>query len=360
MQIYSGQEKQSRNTELHQEGKRVMLTPFKSTAILCVDDNPHVTKALYTLFRRTFQDIEIIETAHSAEEAQRIVDQFLYDKVDLQVVISDYIMPGVKGDELLEEIHQKLPKAKKILLTAKDDTIGVEYAVNQAHLYRFLGKPWIDDDMILTVRSAIVAYQQETLLEHQNRELIKLNLELERKVKQRTRALVEKNRELEQIATIDRLTGVFNRRKLDEVLYTEVLRSKRYGNTFGVILLDIDHFKSVNDTFGHLVGDRVLQLFASQLKNSVRDVDVLGRWGGEEFLIICPETAEDGILLLARILRRKVQGETIAEVGVKTASFGVTAYCKGDSVDNIIKRADKALYLAKQNGRNRVEFCFVE
>ncbi|ACN15321.1 signal transduction family protein (GGDEF domain protein) [Desulforapulum autotrophicum HRM2] len=324
-------------------------------AVLCVDDEPVVTESLRSLFSQTLKNVEIIEIAHSAEEAMEVIEEFIEDGVDLQVVISDYIMPGVKGDQLLVDIHKKFPKAKKIMLTGQSDITGVKKAINKAHLYRFLEKPWINDDMLLTIRGAITAYEQETLLDRQNRELIQLNQALEQKVMERTRELEKKNRELEQIAIIDQLTGLFNRRKLDEMLSRELIRSRRYGNSFGLIMVDIDFFKTVNDTHGHQIGDQVLQRFADQLKQGVREVDVLGRWGGEEFLIICPETIKDYLILLAEKLRIAVQSIAVPGVGEKTASFGVTVYEKGDNLDTLVDKVDKALYLAKEKGRNRVE-----
>ncbi|WP_321491369.1 diguanylate cyclase [uncultured Desulfobacter sp.] len=325
------------------------------TAILCVDDEPMVTESLRSLFYKSLQGVDVIEIAHSAEEAMEVIDEFMDDGIELQVVISDYIMPGIKGDELLINIHDKLPRVKKIMLTGQSDIEGVRHAINKAQLYRFLEKPWINDDMILTIKSALTAYEQETLLEKQNRQLMKLNQELEAKVQERTRELEQKNRELERLVTLDRLTGLVNRAKLDEVLAAELTRSNRYGNSFGLILADIDHFKAVNDTHGHQVGDQVLQLFAEQLKNGVRDVDVPGRWGGEEFLIICPESDQQGVVTLAQFLHKHVQRREIEGVGKKTASFGVTVFEKKDTVKTILGRADKALYRAKEAGRNRVE-----
>ncbi|WP_028581877.1 GGDEF domain-containing response regulator [Desulfogranum japonicum] len=329
--------------------------PSTQTAILCVDDEPIVTESLRTLFLQELKNVTIIEVAHSADEAMEVIEEFIEDRIEVLVVISDYIMPGTKGDELLAQIHAVLPKTKKIMLTGQSDIKGIRHAINKARLYRFLEKPWMNDDMVLTISGAITSYRQEVLLEQQNQELVKLNQELEEKVKARTRELEEKNRELEQIAIRDRLTGLFNRRKLDEVLATEIARSERYGNQFGVILIDIDHFKNVNDMHGHQVGDLVLQLFAAQLCQSVRQVDVLGRWGGEEFLVICPETKQEGLFSLAQKLRKKVLEKYISEVGPKTASFGVAIFEEGDTAASIVEKADKALYRAKEKGRNRVE-----
>ncbi len=325
-------------------------------AILCVDDEPIVTESLRSLFYKALKEIKVIEVAHSAEEAMEVIDDFIEDGISLQVIISDYIMPGVKGDELLANIHKRFPKAKKIMLTGQSDIKGVRNAINRAHLYRFLEKPWINDDMILTIRSAMTEYHQEILLEEQFKELQQLNQKLEQKVLERTRQLEEKNRELERAAISDQLTGLVNRRKLDEILATEIKRSKRYGNAFGVIMLDIDHFKEVNDTHGHQTGDQVLQLFAEQLKQGVREVDVPGRWGGEEFLVVCPETQKEGLISLAEQLRSGVKSREVSGVGPKTASFGVTLFKESDTVETLIGRADKALYQAKANGRNRVEY----
>ncbi len=333
------------------------MTDKSSTqkAILCVDDEPIVTESLRTLLFQELKEVKIIEIAHSAEEAMEVIEEFIEDGVELPAVISDYIMPGTKGDELLAQVHARLPKTKTIMLTGQSDIGGIKHAINAAHLYRFLEKPWMNDDMVLTISGAITSYNQEALLERQNQELIRLNQELEEKVRERTKELEAKNRELEQIALLDRLTGLFNRRKLDEVLEAEIARSQRYGNALGIIILDIDHFKNVNDTFGHQVGDQVLQLFAGQLSKSVRKVDVLGRWGGEEFLIICPETSRNGLLNLAEMLRRKVQEEAVPEVGPQTASFGLALFEENDTVAALVNKADKALYQAKENGRNRVE-----
>ena len=165
--------------------------------------------------------------------------------------------------------------------------------------------------------------------------------------------LVEQNRQLERLAVTDQLTGLSNRLRLDQTLEDERLRSARYGTSFCVVLLDIDHFKSVNDRYGHQMGDQVLTGFARVLEAHTREVDVVGRWGGEEFLVICRDGL-DGALLLAEKLRHAVQSHVFALVGKKTASFGVALCRQGETVAEAIARADAALYLAKQGGRNRV------
>ena len=160
---------------------------------------------------------------------------------------------------------------------------------------------------------------------------------------------------IEELSITDKLTNLFNRVKLDEVLDLELQRSKRYNHTFGVILIDIDYFKSVNDNYGHQVGDQVLQEIAKILKEHTRNLDIVGRWGGEEFLIICPETDYDGIIKLSETLRNLIEIHDFSIVKKKTASFGVSIYNNDENVETIIKRADDALYKAKENGRNRIE-----
>lgn len=180
--------------------------------------------------------------------------------------------------------------------------------------------------------------------------------ELEVKVKERTKELEEKNIELEKLSLTDKLTNICNRIKLDNTLNELITRAQRYDEEFSVMIIDIDYFKQVNDTYGHQVGDTTLIEFASILRTSIRAVDIVGRWGGEEFIVISPHTSLEGMTSLANKLRKKIKEHNFPAIGNKTASFGVTSYRgKKDSVEKIIQRADKALYIAKKNGRDRVE-----
>lgn len=160
---------------------------------------------------------------------------------------------------------------------------------------------------------------------------------------------------VEELSITDNLTKLFNRNKINEVLTSEENLYKRYGHSFGVIMVDIDHFKSVNDTCGHQMGDTVLKEFAGILKTHSRKTDTVGRWGGEEFLIICSETSLDGLLSHAELLRSEVSTFPFSIEEHKTASFGVALYDKDENINSMIKRADDALYNAKESGRNRVE-----
>jgi diguanylate cyclase (GGDEF)-like protein len=167
--------------------------------------------------------------------------------------------------------------------------------------------------------------------------------------------IAERTRDLEALAHTDLLTGLFNRRKLDEALAEEAERAERNDAPLSLILGDVDNFKSVNDRHGHKVGDEVLVAFAALLRDAVRPTDTLGRWGGEEFMLVCPGTDLAGATALAERLRQRVETTDLPEVGTRTCSFGVATLAPGESTDGLVARADAALYRCKRNGRNRVE-----
>nr|WP_301288435.1 GGDEF domain-containing protein [Natronospira proteinivora] len=154
---------------------------------------------------------------------------------------------------------------------------------------------------------------------------------------------------LGQQARTDSLTGLANRASIESELAVEIQRSERYGHPLSVILMDLDHFKRINDHHGHLAGDEVLQKVAKTLTKRARRVDTVGRWGGEEFVIICRDTELKDATQLAESLR-----EDIGDQCACTASFGVVDYQADDTLHNLFHRADEALYVAKSNGRNQV------
>ena len=156
-------------------------------------------------------------------------------------------------------------------------------------------------------------------------------------------------------ASIDGLTGLWNRARIDQFFAEEIARAQRYGTPFSVILIDIDHFKSVNDTHGHAVGDTVLRQFAALLRRNVRAVDKVGRLGGEEFLIILPDADSEQARAAARTLQQRLEDFAFDTVQRKTASFGVAQFREGDDLPSMLERVDRALYKAKADGRNRIE-----
>ncbi|MFW2374235.1 MAG: diguanylate cyclase [Gammaproteobacteria bacterium] len=160
---------------------------------------------------------------------------------------------------------------------------------------------------------------------------------------------------IEELSITDSLTQLYNRLKLDEVLSYEVDRVNRYDYDLSVILFDIDHFKNINDSFGHPIGDAVLMAIADITKGAVRNADTAGRWGGEEFMVICPDTDLQGVVNLAEKIRYEISSYDFPVAGCRSSSFGVATYQKNEGEAGLLKRVDAVLYKAKENGRNRVE-----
>ncbi|MEJ2468776.1 MAG: GGDEF domain-containing protein, partial [Campylobacterales bacterium] len=199
-------------------------------------------------------------------------------------------------------------------------------------------------------------------LERQNTLLLEDKATLENLVKARTaeldalnETLLKKLEYISHIASHDPLTSVYNRYMFEELVQKEISRARRYERPLSFIMTDVDYFKKINDTYGHKTGDAVLAGIAGTLKHSVRDSDYVARWGGEEFVIILPDTTKQQACALAEVLRG-----SIAQVGFEkeitlTCSFGVTGLREGDTVSSVFNRIDTALYRAKEFERNNVQ-----
>lgn len=198
---------------------------------------------------------------------------------------------------------------------------------------------------------------QRTEAEMTAREAIHITNEAFAQLQATQAELVEKNRQLETLSMTDQLTGVFNRRCLDAVLTHELERCLREGSPLAIILMDVDRFKSINDTHGHQVGDQVLVEVASRIVHVKRPTDTVGRWGGEEFLLICPNAGPEDVMGYAQCLRKAIGEHDFRLIGRMTASLGVTCMQDEDTIHGMISRADAALYRSKKNGRDRVEFA---
>jgi diguanylate cyclase (GGDEF)-like protein len=181
---------------------------------------------------------------------------------------------------------------------------------------------------------------------------------LEEQLKQRSEEIESQNRQLEKLASLDYLTGLYNRSKIGEFLELKIKHAGHRSSVFGVALLDVDFFKEVNDLYGHQSGDIVLREFSTLLKENVREGDIVGRWGGEEFLLIIEEMNRESFIDFTQNLRKTIEKHDFSVVKHKTASFGVTLFKDGDDSDTIVSRVDEALYAAKKGGRNQV--CFID
>jgi diguanylate cyclase (GGDEF)-like protein len=198
---------------------------------------------------------------------------------------------------------------------------------------------------IITQKELIsLSYSKWAMLmkEHQE-ELSKLNV-----------SLLHKSKKYEEMASTDPLTGLYNRRKFLELYASSLLTMEQRDNSMSLLILDLDHFKRVNDTYGHSLGDQVLIQISNLLIKKLRNIDIVCRWGGEEFVVLFPAVDLKNALFLAEKLRISIEVLEIDVVGRVTASFGVTEVIKGESVDSAIERADKAMYMAKESGRNCV------
>src|SRR5215831_9965437 len=250
--------------------------------ILCVDDEEGILSALRQQLTTRFGAECLISVAQSAKDALQFIDDLRKDGEEVAVVIADQIMPGMKGVELLEEIHRRSPATTKILLTGQAGLDAVVAAINRAGLNRYIPKPWDEPDLRLSVENLLRQYrlnqQNQKLLEdleQRNRELEALNHSLELAVSRRTRELAEANARLAQLAITDGMTCLFNHRHFHERLALEVERSTRSGLPLALFMIDVDHFKRYNDAHGHPTGDEVLRQLARLLTAGRRANDVV-------------------------------------------------------------------------------------
>jgi diguanylate cyclase (GGDEF)-like protein len=174
------------------------------------------------------------------------------------------------------------------------------------------------------------------------------------KLREAQKQLAHKNRELATLSEIDALTQLYNRRKIDQIIEENLAETTHHPFPLAMILLDIDRFKHYNDHYGHQAGDEVIRTVARVLSMSARGNDSIGRWGGEEFIIICRDTDNDTAIKIAERLRKAIEETRFSVEEKVTCSFGVTSYRVGDNADSLLKRADDALYASKQHGRNRI------
>lgn len=179
------------------------------------------------------------------------------------------------------------------------------------------------------------------------------------KLRATQKALARKNRELAQLSEIDSLTQLYNRRKIDKLLMQALDSAALPDSSIALILLDIDHFKSFNDRYGHQTGDDIILAVAETLRASARANDSIGRWGGEEFIIVCQDTDAEMAQNVAERLRKTIAEGRFDDGKRVTCSFGITGFHDGDTAFSLLKRADEALYRSKQQGRNRVT-CLCE
>jgi len=298
-------------------------------------------------------------------EIMDAIDRLDRDINDLNRQVSVLFLNGSRDEASKILLQEVLPKTapllshlseltqaqrmdvQKALLMASSDT-----AKSRTHIVIF---SIIAVLVSLTVTCIAIWYGRKL-----SGQLQDMNNYLEQKIYERTESLLdtqkellEDNSELTRMALTDSLTGLSNRTSMNQILRKEYSRFERHDQRFGIIMLDIDHFKNINDSYGHDTGDKVLKQLASIFENAIRASDLVARWGGEEFLICCTTIEEEDLLPIAETIRKLVASTSFESAGQITASLGCAAIVKGESIGELIKRADVALYEAKNNGRNQ-------
>jgi diguanylate cyclase (GGDEF)-like protein len=301
-----------------------------SASVLIIDDSATVREQII----RTLDSVELFTCYYEAEDGLEGFKRLLSSPVD--IILCDLEMPRMDGFKFLSMLKSRpeLQDVPVIILTGRNDQDrkikGLDQGAND-----YITKPFDHEELIARVRVHLKIKKLQDDLRHSNELLLELS-------------------------NTDHLTGLFNRRYMMEALEKEVQRCVRKNGNLSLIMLDIDHFKQVNDRFGHLQGDAVLQKVALQLQKELRSYDCAARYGGEEFVAILPDSSLQESVLVAERIRLAVLGTTyngaLAAINL-TVSLGVACFSHElpPSVDGFIKLADDALYRAKANGRNRLE-----
>jgi diguanylate cyclase (GGDEF)-like protein len=323
--------------------------------LLSVDDEPDILPLLRAVLANEFD----VLTAGSARAAQA-----LFGQRDIDIILTDQLMPEMTGTQLLEWVREHSPKTVRLLMTGFADLGGAVEAINRGQVYRYLLKPWRPEELQQVLRNAADIFRLERSREELLEELRRLNLELEQRVADRTRELQEANlllqqrtRELETLARTDPRTSLLNLRAIEDVARSELHRHARYRSPLAIGVIDADHFREINRRYLLPGGDAVLAHLARTLTSSLRTEDSVGRIGGEEFQVVAPETNYDGAVALAERIRSRVEQNPANYNGERidvTVSIGFAVVETGDAAYDQMKHvASAALGEAKAAGRNR-------
>lgn len=326
--------------------------------VIIADDEPEVhavTRFVLKDYRFQGKKIEFL-SAYSGAEAKKLIEE----NPDASLILLDIVMEkddaGLDVAEYIREsLHNNLIRI--ILRTGQPGMAPEEDVISRYDVNDYKEKTELTDRKFKTAMTmALRAYTDIVTIDSFR------NL-LEREVQARTAELVEKNRELERLnqelelqASRDSLTGAYNRMKFDWFLDNEIKRCVRYARTMTLAMLDIDHFKSVNDRHGHAGGDAALRQLVKLVQTHIRESDVLARWGGEEFMILFIETSLDESQQVSEKIRQRIESHTFDVVGSLTCSIGLTQMRQDDTPESLNDRVDEALYEAKRNGRNKLVF----
>lgn len=314
------------------------LTPSDHT-VLAVDDKPLNLRLLREMLEE--EDFGVIEASDGTQALERVRE------MAPDIILLDINMPHMDGIEVCRRLKAD-PETQGIPIIFVS---GVNELEEKIHAFQegaidYVTKPFQVDEVIARVTTHLTLRNLQKALEQQIEELKRTQVELE-----------ASNRELARLSVQDSLTGLYNRRYLDENLRSVFSRAKRYGKSLSVMICDIDNFKRINDTLSHEVGDKVLRQVAQILQNAVRDADVVARYGGEEFVIVFPETLVNHAAIVCERIRRHVEQHAWEDIiqGLQvTLSIGLTGDITVADHEKMLAAADDKLYHAKAEGKNQL------
>ncbi len=312
--------------------------------ILVVDDEIAIRELVGEILEGEGHEVTLAEDGEDALEK--------FKRTWHEIVFSDIRMPKMNGIKLLEAIKEINPNTQFVVMTSHASIDNSIDALKKG-AFDYILKPFDDLDIVSDAANRAIANlsgirRQQYLLNtlaRQNQELDSLN------------------KEFREMAIRDGLTGLFNHRYAKERLDEEFDRSMRFGRELAVLFMDLDHFKFFNDTHGHQAGDEILQILAGLMMKNVRESDTLARWGGEEFIVIAPETSEEEGGVLAEKIRKAVAEHAFPHadkqpLGMVSLSIGMSSRSEQtENAEKLLRFADDAVYAAKDSGRNRTIYC---
>jgi diguanylate cyclase (GGDEF)-like protein len=324
---------------------------YRAYPVLLVDDEAENLQA----FRLNFDsDFQIFTAGGGAEALEALRER------EFAVIISDQRMPGMTGTELLQKTTRSHPHLIRIVLTGYTDHESLIQSINAARIYQYITKPWGPEDLKLTLKRAIERYAVEAHNRRLVEDLRESKEEIEAKLRTSMAELKRANERLRKLATSDGLTGLYNHRYFQERWRREVQRAERYSEELSLMVIDVDYFKTYNDTLGHPQGDKLLKEISKLLEASVREVDLVARYGGDEFVIVLPKASKRAATTLGERIRSRVAAaefpsREVLPLGHLSTSVGIATFPHdGKGPGEVIQAADQALYVAKKAGRNRV------
>jgi diguanylate cyclase (GGDEF)-like protein len=311
-----------------------LLEHTQTLSVLFIEDNFDVRIQLVKLLENFFSDIDV--EVDGEEGLKRFKEYYSTNGTFYDLIITDLSMPRFDGISLCKEIS-KINEDQTILVISAHTESEKLIKLIDIGIYKFLQKP-VDYRDLLSITSI-----SEKL---KSRKSFK-------QLKSEVKSIRNNNVILNQLAITDKLTSIYNRRYLDNILLEKIEKfNKKEQKKLSIIFIDIDDFKKINDNFGHVKGDKVLVEFSEIIKYNIRTEDIFGRWGGEEFIIISESSLETTVEI-ANKLKNVIEEHTFCKDLELTSSFGITTCKYNDTLSTIIQKADYALYQAKKNGKNQ-------